>query len=209
MILNINRHLIHIAKINGIKKRATVNDFKNAHKNGIKVNSQIPGGINDKIVYTVEGSTFKQALKEMNEGSKTTHWMWYIFPSDLKVQTPCSTFFRLGAYATSDPIGKSTMIISDYLKDKVLMENYMEITEALYDKVDEELDDDDDSDKTPQEIIKEIMVSDTDYSKLKRSIKNFYNPLKTKISSTSSVSDSDKKFIKNLYVTIFQPTLTF
>ena len=189
-----------ITQINNIKKRATIDDFKKAHKNGIKVNTKIPGGINDKTVYSVDGSTFEQALKEINDGKKESDWMWYIFPSDLKVQTPCSTFFRIGPYATTDPIGKTTMIISDYLKDKVLMENYMKITEALYDKVDEELDDDDDDNKTPQEIIKEIMVSDTDYSKLKRSIKNFYNPLKTKINSTSSVSDSDKKFIKKMNI---------
>ena len=192
-----------ITQINGIKNRATVADFKSAHNKGVIQNSKIPGGVDETILYTVDGSTFKQALQEINEGSKTTHWMWYIFPSDLKVKTPCSTFFRLGPYATDDPIGKTTLIISDYLKDNDLMKNYMIITEALYDKVDEILQDDDSgTKKTPQEILKKIMGSNTDYLKLKRSIKNFYKPLKTKINSTST-SSGGASFIKKMNVLNF------
>ena len=194
-----------ITQINGIKKRASVEDFKSAQRNGFKVNDKIPGGVDEKILYTVGGSTFEKALKEIKAGKKESHWMWYIFPSDLRVQTPCSTFFRLGPQATNDAIGKNTIIISEYLKDEYLRKNYMTITEALYDKVDKMLedrkpysDDDEDDDETPQKILKEIMGSNIDYLKLKRSIKNFYEPLKSKINEMSI--SGGKEFITKMNI---------
>ena len=59
-----------IPEINGIKRRATVDEFKKAHENGVKAGGRIPGGINDKILYSVEGSNFVTALKEISAGGK-------------------------------------------------------------------------------------------------------------------------------------------
>jgi nicotinic acid mononucleotide adenylyltransferase/O-acetyl-ADP-ribose deacetylase (regulator of RNase III) len=205
-----------ITQINGIKKRASVADFNSAQRKGFKAHDKIAGGVHENIIYNVDGSTFEQALKEINAGKKESHWMWYIFPSDLRVQTPCSTFFRLGPQATNDAIGNKTIRISEYLKDEYLRKNYMTITEALYDKVDEMLKDEDKVDemltdedkvdkmltdedkKTPQKILKEIMVSNIDYLKLKRSISNFYKPLKTKINEMSISGGT--KFIKKMNI---------
>jgi hypothetical protein len=112
-----------IPEINGIKRRATVDEFKEAHAKGVKAGYKIPGGVDNKIVYSVEGSKFDTALQEISAGQKKTDWMWYIFPSDLPTKKPCATFFRIGPFATNDKIGKDTITISDYLKDKKLMEN--------------------------------------------------------------------------------------
>jgi len=196
----------NITQINNIKKRATVGDFIKAQEKGVNVGEKIPGGLHDKIVYSVNGSNVDTALQEISDRKKETHWMWYIFPSDLPTSSSCATFFRIGPSAMNDKLGKDTITISDYLKDKKLMKNYMTITEALYDKLDDimsdEDDDDDNGDETPQKILRKIMNSDDDYSKLKKSIENFYNPLKTKINSNSNVglSVSDSEFIKKMNI---------
>jgi len=179
----------HVLPIHGIIKRATVEEFKQAHANGVKTGNKIPGGVDDTITYKVDGSNFETALKEINAGQKKTDWMWYIFPSDLPTQTRCSTFFRIGPDANKDEIGKNTITIPVYLKDKVLMKNYMTITEALYDKVEDMLvPGGEDENKKFKEILKKIMVSDNDYSKLRKSIQNFYNPLKEILSQPTEPS---------------------
>ena len=186
-----------VPQIKGIKRRATVEEFKQAHANGIKKGDKIPGGVDDKIVYSLDGSNFDTALKEINDGQKKTDWMWYIFPSDLPTRTSCATFFRVGP-ACYDRISKGAIEISDYLKDAELMENYMTITEALYDKVEDIMDDYDDSDETPQNILRKIMNIDIDYLKLKKSIQNFYKPLKARINEKSS--NGGTKFIKKMNI---------
>jgi nicotinic acid mononucleotide adenylyltransferase len=127
--------------------------------------------------------------------------MWYIFPSDLPTKKPCATFFRIGPFATNDKIGKDTITISQYLKDEKLMKNYMTITEALFDKVEDKMDDDANDDETPQNILREIMNSDVDYLKLKKSIQNFYKPLKARINTVYSTQGT--KFIKKMNILNF------
>jgi len=190
-----------VTQINGIKRRATVDEFKEAHANGVKAGGKIPGGVDGNIVYSVEGSNFVTALQEISAGKKETHWMWYIFPSDLPTERPCATFFRIGPFATNDKLGKDTITISDYLKDNFLMKNYMTITEALYDKVEDIMDDDDSDDETPQNILRKIMNSGIDYLKLKKSIQNFYKPLKARINEKYSIEGT--KFIKKMNILNF------
>ena len=127
--------------------------------------------------------------------------MWYIFPSDIKGQTPCSTFFKLGPIANNDALGsKKTISIKEYLNDNKLRLNYVNITVALYDKLKEILDED--KGRTPQHILKDIMTTSedsknrVDYYKLKNSIQNFYMPLKTKLKSIPGY-DSEP-FIKKM-----------
>ena len=189
-----------ITEIDGIKRRATPEEFKDAQENGIKESAKIPGGVNDTITYHQTGSTFKVALDEIKAGQKKTHWMWYVFPSDIKGFTPCSTFFRLGPVASRDAIGKKTITITKYLDDNVLRQNYISITEAVCDKLEEELDTD--MGKLPQDILKDMMTlpddpkNRVDYYKLKNSVKNFYMPLKIKLKSMSGSDSSD--FIKKM-----------
>ena len=189
-----------ITEINGINRRATAKEFKDAQENGIKEGTKIPGGVNDTITYHQTGSTFEVALDEIKAGQKKTHWMWYVFPSDIKVFTPCSTFFRLGPVASRDAIGKKTITITKYLDDNVLRQNYISITEAVCDKLEEELDTD--MGKLPQDILKDMMTlpddpkNRVDYYKLKNSVKNFYMPLKIKLKSMPGSDSSD--FIKKM-----------
>ena len=189
-----------IKDINGITRGATADEFKDAQENGIKAGTKIPGGVNDTVVYHQTGSTFKDALDEIKGGQKKTHWMWYVFPSDIKVFTSCSTFFRLGPAAIRDANGKKTITITDYLDDNVLRDNYISITEAVYDKLEEVLDTD--MGGLPQDILKDMMTTSEDpknridYKKLKNSVKNFYMPLKTKLKSISGFESND--FIKKM-----------
>ena len=190
-----------IKEINGINRRATVKDFIDAQDIGIKGGDKIPGGVNGTITYHQTGSTFNDALVEIKAGKKKSHWMWYIFPSDIKGQTPCSTFFKLGPIANNDALGsKKTISIKEYLNDNKLRLNYVNITVALYDKLKEILDED--KGRTPQHILKDIMTTSedsknrVDYYKLKNSIQNFYMPLKTKLKSIPGY-DSEP-FIKKM-----------
>jgi nicotinic acid mononucleotide adenylyltransferase len=190
-----------VKEINGINRRATTKEFIDAQDKGIKGGEKIPGGVNDSITYHVTGSTFEEALAEIKAGKKKSHWMWYIFPSDIQGQTPCSTFFKLGPIASKDALGsKKTITIKEYLNDNKLRLNYISITEALYDKLDEILDRDEGN--LPQQNLKYIMTTSTDsknrvdYYKLQNSIKNFYLPLKAKLKSLPGY-DSEQ-FIKKM-----------
>lgn len=191
-----------ITEINDINRRATEKEFKDAQKNGIKAGAKIPGGVNDTVIYHQNGSTFEDALDEIKAGQKKTHWMWYIFPSDIKGFTPCSTFFRLGPVASRDAIGKKTITIKDYLDDNVLRQNYISITESICDKLDKVLDTD--TGKLPQDILKDMMTTPedpknrVDYYKLKNSVKNFYMPLKIKLKSMSDSDSDSSDFIKKM-----------
>jgi len=190
-----------IKEINGINRRATVQEFIDAQDKGIKGGAKIPGGVNGTITYHQTGSTFEQALAEIKEGKKKSHWMWYIFPSDIQGQTPCSTFFKLGPIASKDALGnKKTISIKEYLNNEKLRLNYVNITEALYDKLEEILDKNEG--QTPQQNLKDIMTTSedsknrVDYYKLKNSIQNFYMPLKAKLKSIPGYDGEE--FIKKM-----------
>ena len=51
-----------IKEINGINRRATVQEFIDAQEKGINGGAKIPGGVNDSITYSVTGSTFVIAI---------------------------------------------------------------------------------------------------------------------------------------------------
>ena len=82
----------------------------------------------------------------------------------------------------------------------MLRQNYISITEAVCDKLEEVLDTD--TGKLPQDILKDMMTAPedpknrVDYYKLKNSVKNFYMPLKTKLKSMSGFDSND--FIKKM-----------
>ena len=65
---------------------------------------------------------YQQALKEIKNGKKLTHWIWYIFP-----QIKGLGFSEIANYYGIDDLNEAKAYLNnDYLKN-----NLLEITEAL------------------------------------------------------------------------------
>jgi len=65
---------------------------------------------------------YNKALKEIKNGYKETHWIWYIFPQ-LK---------ELGKSPTAIYYGLTKKEAKEYYEDKILRKRLLEITTALY-----------------------------------------------------------------------------
>ncbi len=77
-----------------------------------------------------QADDYEQALKEIKQGRKTSHWMWYIFPQ-LK---------ELGRSATAkyygiDGLGEAKA----YMADPELRRNLLEISDALLHQPEEDI----------------------------------------------------------------------
>ena len=71
---------------------------------------------------TVQEYDYKYALKEIREGCKRTHWIWYIFPQ----------MVGLGSSYYSNIYGiRSLEEAKEYLSHEVLGERLREITQVL------------------------------------------------------------------------------
>lgn len=70
-----------------------------------------------------EDDTYKQALKEIKRGRKTSHWIWFIFPQVKGLGSSYNTTFY-GITCLDEA--------KAYLQDPVLRERLLEISEALY-----------------------------------------------------------------------------
>ena len=92
----------------------------------------------------------EEALKELRNGRKETHWMWFIFPQILGL----GHSFMAEYYSV-----KSVVEAIDYVNDSYLMNNYLELCHVLL-----ELKTDD-----PMEVF-----GDIDAMKLKSSLTLFY-----------------------------------
>lgn len=79
---------------------------------------------------------YQQALKEIRNGRKESHWMWYIWPQ-LK---------GLGYSEMSQYYGLDPEEVEEYKRDDVLMDRLKEITQAIVDV----------KDKTAEEILGRI-----------------------------------------------------
>ena len=67
---------------------------------------------------------YKNALAEITHGQKTSHWIWFIFPQ-LKI---------LGASPTAKYYGIEDLDeAKDYLSNEILRKNLLEISQALLD----------------------------------------------------------------------------
>ena len=142
--------------LNSIKTHATatIKDFKIAHNTGTFIN--------------VKGSTFNTALDEITNGKKTSHWMWYILPSDTGATSETSIFFKLG------PTSKNNLTITDYLNDKTLCTNYIKIINAIYNYLYIHK-------KLTHDGLKTMFGLDYTNGKLHSSISNFKGPLTEKL----------------------------
>lgn len=68
--------------------------------------------------------TFGDAMREIRDGSKRTHWIWYVFPQLRGLGTsPHSTFYGV----------RDIDEAKDYLKDKKLRERLIEASVTLLD----------------------------------------------------------------------------
>ena len=69
-----------------------------------------------------QNDSYDQALKEIRNGRKLTHWIWYIFPQ----------IKGLGFSYNSEYYGiTSLQEAKDYLENKLLRKRLFEITESL------------------------------------------------------------------------------
>lgn len=75
-----------------------------------------------KRFYKAQENIYEQALKEIRQGRKTRHWMWFIFPQ----------LTGLGHSETARFYAISSMQEAElYLQDPVLSERLITISEAL------------------------------------------------------------------------------
>ncbi len=65
---------------------------------------------------------YEQALKEIKNGKKLTHWIWYIFP-----QIKGLGYSEISNYYGIDDLAEAKA----YLQNEYLRNNLLEITEAL------------------------------------------------------------------------------
>lgn len=72
----------------------------------------------------VQKEDYNQALKEIKNGRKLTHWMWYIFPQ-IKGLGESDTSMYYGIHGIDEA--------REYLKNEYLRNNLLEITQALLD----------------------------------------------------------------------------
>ena len=105
-----------------INTYATIADFESAQDKGITYGSKIP---NNSVNFNITGTNFATALKEINNGQKQTHWMWYILPSDLDTKTETATFFKLG------PQSVNSLTEQIYLNNSKLHDNYVKMIRAI------------------------------------------------------------------------------
>ena len=80
--------------------------------------------MNNKLERFIEAQekSYEEALKEIKNGRKETHWMWYIFPQITGLgMTYISNYYSI----------KSIEEAEEYLKNKQLRTNLEEITKEL------------------------------------------------------------------------------
>jgi uncharacterized protein (DUF1810 family) len=69
-----------------------------------------------------QAASYETALKEIRNGKKESHWMWYIFPQIIGLgETSTSIYYSI----------KSIEEAEEYLNDEVLGTNLREITNTL------------------------------------------------------------------------------
>ena len=143
-----------------LKHRATIEDFKNSQNNGIYIGQIVPN--NGTLIFDRgDKSTFIQAIHEIKNNKKESHWIWYVIPSNNYKGSITSNFFSV-----SEKPRENTLSVSEYLSDKIRMKRYIKIIELL-------------AGKNKYHLIQLFGI--VDYNKLVKSIKIFYPILLQKI----------------------------
>jgi uncharacterized protein (DUF1810 family) len=152
-----------------IQERATIQDFLNAQNGTLpdiiarsmqENQAQFPGG---------KCPTYDQALKEINDGKKISHWIWYIIPSS-PGRSVMSKFFGIGNHSNVTP--------EQYLSHQTLGARYVEILNAIGDKLSVFL-----PTRMKQQDVNQFLIhlmgSEIDFNKLRDSLSIFSNALTT------------------------------
>ncbi len=152
---------------------------------GVRI-SKPPGGIEVKTgifkLATVEEFVFKQsldfikALREIQAGRKTSHWIWWILPSDIG-ESLNAVKYALGPNATE----RGSISINTYLKNDTLRRNYLNIIKAIYEHLKKNMS------KNLITILEELLSSKIDYAKFKNSFNNFYPELKKVVDAETKI----------------------
>jgi len=157
-----------------LQQRATIQDFKNAQKNGIYIGQIIPN--NGSLVFDRgDKSTFAKAIQEIKNNKKVSHWIWYIIPSQADAK----------ASLTAQFFSVNKKKVSEYLSDKILFKRYVKVMDIISDKLRK---------YKKKEALIEILGA-IDYYKLVKSLEIFYPVLLEK------AINLDK--IKYLYNSLF------
>ena len=136
-----------------LQQRATIQDFKNAQKNGIYIGQIIPN--NGSLVFDRgDKSTFAKAIQEIKNNKKVSHWIWYIIPSQADAK----------ASLTAQFFSVNKKKVSEYLSDKILFKRYVKVMDIISDKLRK---------YKKKEALIEILGA-IDYYKLVKSLEIFY-----------------------------------
>lgn len=69
-----------------------------------------------------QSGIYEQAIKELRQGRKTSHWMWYIFPQIQGLgYSPTAKFFAIGSLEEA----------KEYLNDSILGNRLIECCQAI------------------------------------------------------------------------------
>jgi ubiquitin C-terminal hydrolase/nicotinic acid mononucleotide adenylyltransferase len=157
--------------------RATVDDFLQAQA----------GKSEPPVSYTT-------ALKEIQGGQKTTHWIWYIIPSDIHAGSSImSVFYGIGPNATNSAKQEKVKVLSvdDYLNNNTLRTRYIAIVTEIgkklisYSYSNGGIQPNDDKARL---FLINLMSGETDYAKLTSSVLNFYDKLQAIIGYNNNIS---------------------
>lgn len=80
--------------------------------------------VQDRGIPDLGATTFGHAMKELGQGKKTTHWMWYVFPQALGL-----SLSRLGAAYAIESVAEAR----SYLAHPVLGRRLKDATQAVLD----------------------------------------------------------------------------
>lgn len=157
---------------------ATIDDFLNAQNGTFP--PQLGGG---------SCPTYDQALSEIKQGQKKTHWIWYIIPSSPGT-SDTSKFFGIDKNAIVTP--------EQYLSDPTLSARYVQMLTAIGVKLQGFMTKSHNYHDVKQFLVN-LMGSTIDYEKLKNSLTIFSNALKTQGKVTPEIALLEKHLGVQLY----------
>ena len=122
-------------------------------------------------------TTYDVALREIQKGRKSGHWIWYIIPSSFG-SSDIATFFNLP---------NANVTLQQYLSDEKLGPRYVEMLTAIGTKLQEFMTGKHLNNDDVKTFLVELMDGDmrssppitVDYDKLNDSLRIFYNELRT------------------------------
>jgi O-acetyl-ADP-ribose deacetylase (regulator of RNase III) len=164
----------------------------------------------DMQTKTTGRPNFDTAFNEILQGRKSTHWIWYIIPSDInKFSSDESLLYGIGpnASALGKTEGLQVVTVSEYLNNSILRDNYIKIISEIGKQLDKYEKSNVKLSYTSQDI-KKFLINlmggydangiPVDYNKLTSSVLNFQPELLNKNKSNFYI-DNLHKVLKYFY----------